>query len=121
MAQTFIFLFLNLEKDHNSSDAHNCLGNDQELLLESLQLSLSIPTSPKRRTKRDEAQITNEDDGLPSSWLPRRTPGTISKGRNISMLIYLESSIASPERIRVWPDGDVSGIPVGLQYTGVEQ
>ena len=49
-----MFLHLNLEKDHSS----NCLEGDQEMLLESLQLSLPIPVSTKR-TKRDEAQITS--------------------------------------------------------------
>lgn len=58
LAQNLLFLFLNLENDHSSSDAHNYLASDQEVLLESLQLSLPIPIPPKR-TKRDEAQITS--------------------------------------------------------------
>lgn len=49
-----MFLYWNLEKDHSS----NHLESDQEILLESLLLSLSIPVSPKR-TKRDEAQKTS--------------------------------------------------------------
>lgn len=53
-----MFLFLNLEKDHSSSDAHKCLESDQDMLLESLQISLLIPVPP-RRTKRDEAQLTS--------------------------------------------------------------
>jgi hypothetical protein len=57
-AQNLVLLFFNLIQDHNSSDAHNYLKRDQNDLLESLQLSLPIPTSLKR-TKCDEAQITS--------------------------------------------------------------
>lgn len=53
-----MLLFLNLEKDHSSSDTHNCLESDKDMLLESLQLSLPISVHPKR-TKREEAQITS--------------------------------------------------------------
>jgi hypothetical protein len=52
-----VLLFLNLEKDHSSSDAYNYLESDQDELLESLQCSLRIPVPPER-TKRDETQIT---------------------------------------------------------------
>jgi hypothetical protein len=53
-----VILFLNLEKDHSSSDVHDCLESDQDELLESLQISLQIPVPPTR-TRRDEAQITS--------------------------------------------------------------
>lgn len=49
-----MFLYWNLEKDHSS----NHLESDQEILLESLQLSLPIPV-PSKRTTRDEAQKTS--------------------------------------------------------------
>jgi hypothetical protein len=51
-------LFLNLEKDHSSSNAQKYLESHQDELLESLQSSLPIPTPPKR-PKRDEAQTTS--------------------------------------------------------------
>ena len=53
-----MFLFLNLEKDHSSSVAYNCLDSSQDELLENLQLSLAIPVPPKRM-ERDETQITS--------------------------------------------------------------
>ena len=49
-----MFLHLNLEDDHGS----NCLESCQEILLDSLQLSLQFSVPPKR-TKRDEYQITS--------------------------------------------------------------
>jgi hypothetical protein len=58
LAQNLVLLFLNLEKDHSSSHAQNCLESDQDELLASLQFSLPIPIPPKR-TKRDEAQTTS--------------------------------------------------------------
>lgn len=58
LAQNLVLLFLNLVKDHKSSDAHNYLVSNQDDLLESLRLSLPIPVPPKR-TKRDEAQKTS--------------------------------------------------------------
>ncbi len=53
-----MFLFLNLEKDHTSFDAHKFLESDQDELLESLQFSLPISVPPKR-TMREEAQLTS--------------------------------------------------------------
>ena len=65
MAQNLVFLFLNLEKDHGSVDAQTCLESDQEVLLESLQFSLPIPTGvPPKRTKLDDTQITSIVRGL---------------------------------------------------------
>ena len=57
LAQNLVFLFLNLEKDHDSFDAYNYLKSNQHDLLESLRLSLLIPVPG--RTKRDEDQITS--------------------------------------------------------------
>lgn len=51
-------MFLNLENDHSSDDAHKCLEIDQDDLLESLQLALYIPVPPKR-TRLDETQLTS--------------------------------------------------------------
>lgn len=58
MAQNLVFLFLNLENDHSSDDAHNCLKSDQDDLLKSLHFALRIPVIPKR-TKLDEIQLTS--------------------------------------------------------------
>jgi hypothetical protein len=58
LAQNLVLLFLNLEKDHNSFDAHNYLESSQDDLIESLRLALSIPMQAER-TKRDETQITS--------------------------------------------------------------
>lgn len=53
-----MFLLLNLENDHSSDDAHNCLESGQDELLESLQFTLLIPVPPQR-TKLDKAQLTS--------------------------------------------------------------
>lgn len=52
-----MFLFLNLQKDHNSSEVHDFLESTQDELLDTLQLSLSI-SIPAKRTRR-EAQTTS--------------------------------------------------------------
>ena len=52
-----MFLLLNLQKDHNSSEAHDFLESTQDELLDTLQLSLSISV-PAKRTRR-EAQTTS--------------------------------------------------------------
>jgi hypothetical protein len=58
LAQNLVFLFLNLEKDHDSIDAHVYLESSPDDLLENLQHSLST-LLPAQRTRRDEAQITS--------------------------------------------------------------
>ena len=52
-----MFLFLNLQKDHNSSEAHDFLESTQNELLDTLQLSLSISIPVKRM--RRETQTTS--------------------------------------------------------------
>ncbi len=52
-----MFLFLNLQKDHNSSEARAFLESTQDELLDTLRLSLSI-SIPAKRTRR-EAQKTS--------------------------------------------------------------
>lgn len=58
LAQNLVFLFLNLEKDHDSTNAHIYLESSPDDLLENLEHSLST-FLPAQRTRGDEAQITS--------------------------------------------------------------
>jgi len=57
LAQNLVFLLLNLQKDHNSSEVQDFLESTQNELLDALQLSLS-KSNPAKRTRR-EAQTTS--------------------------------------------------------------
>lgn len=58
LAHNLVFLFLNLENDHSSDDAHKYLKIDQNDLFKSLQLALYISIPPKK-TRLDGTQLTS--------------------------------------------------------------